>query len=219
MHLNVIEFQVPSPGGEAPEKNSEPENKKIENSPDNNQNSKPNSIQPIEAEPIKKTNEKEIKVNHDFKKVRPYIFQLITHGIILFISIYAYQDYYTAEEIYDEFAAKLQHKLIIDIETAAYDTGCPTDYEIYGTTTIPEPKSGCRCDLGIYQSSVCQKILANINLNTSLLFEARKQNLTEECKLQNANINTKTKKPTDGASNQPSNKMRDMINIKFDGNL
>ena len=107
------------------------------------------------------------KINRNFRKIRPYLFQLITHVILLFLSIYAYLGYTESEDIYNGFAITLKEPLIIDIKAVDPNSACPTDYNMYGTTTIPAPKAGCRCDLGIYQDSICKTIETNIGVNAA----------------------------------------------------
>jgi len=148
----------------------------------------------VEPDSIKQQKTKAAIVNKNFKKVRPYLYQLITHGVILFISIYAYLDYTTAEEIYTTFQQTLDTNLIVDIQTVSLTESCPTNYELINTTSIPTPKAGCRCDLGIYQESICSSIRDNLDINTTISFAKRKDNFTKECTLQDFAIWTKFQK-------------------------
>jgi len=131
------------------------------------------------------------KIHRNFKKIRPYLFQLITHGIILFISIYAYLDYISSVEIYTKFAQTLKEPLIVDIKAVNEKDPCPKGYQMYGTATIPAPKAGCRCDLGIYQESICKNIEENLNISTSSSFDLAQSYLNYKCNTQDTNINVK----------------------------
>ena len=93
-----------------------------------------------------------------FRYMRPYLIKLLTHSIIIYISIRAYLSFVSSSNSYTSFLQTLEKPVVIDVKMIEYNNKCDSPYQDIDFSYFPEIKNGCQCNMNIFSTSVCSEL-------------------------------------------------------------
>lgn len=123
-----------------------------------------------------------------FKFIRPYLFKLFTHLMLLLLSVNSYYQFLSSESSYQDFLNIMDTPVITDVKVIPGDQNCTSPYQEIYTATFPTTKPGCRCDYQVFTNNICQMIFMGLDHS-----ETGKNINNTNCKLQDEMYKMKEK--------------------------